>query len=113
MYGPQKPNGLELVLGQGLVTSKGELWQKQRRLMQPVFQRKNLTDLLPQFATAGEQILERWRQLGISAEVNLSDEMMRLTLEVITQTMFGTSLLDKIEQIAPALDTVLALQPSR
>lgn len=107
LYDPQKPKGLELVLGQGLVTSKGELWQKQRRLMQPLFQRKNLNALLPQFAMAGEQMLERWRQLGTSAEVNLSDEMMRLTLEVITQTMFGTSVLDKVDQIAPALDTVL------
>lgn len=107
LYDPRKPKGLELVLGQGLVTSKGELWQKQRGLMQPVFQRKNLSTLLPQFATAGEQMLERWRQIGTSAEVNLSEEMMRLTLEVITQTMFGTSVLDKIEQIAPALDTVL------
>lgn len=107
LYDPQKPRGLELVLGQGLVTSKGELWQKQRRLMQPVFQRKNLSGLLPQFAAAGEQMLERWRQLGNGAEVNLSNEMMRLTLEVITQTMFGTSVLDKVEQIAPALDTVL------
>jgi Cytochrome P450 len=107
MYDPQKPRGLELVLGQGLVTSKGELWQKQRRLMQPVFQRKNLSGLLPQFAAAGEDMLKRWRQLGDGAEIDLSNEMMRLTLEVITQTMFGTSVLDKVEQIAPALDTVL------
>jgi len=107
MYDPRKPRGLELVLGEGLVTSKGELWQKQRRLMQPVFQRKNLSALLPQFALAGEDMLKRWRQLGNGAEVNLSNEMMRLTLEVITQTMFGTSVLDKVDRIAPALDTVL------
>jgi cytochrome P450 len=107
LYDPRKPRGLELVLGQGLVTSKGELWQKQRGLMQPLFQRKNLNSLLPQFATAGQQMLERWQQLGTSAEINLANEMMRLTLEVITQTMFGTSVLDNIEQIAPALDTVL------
>lgn len=107
MYDPQKPRGLELVLGQGLVTSTGELWQKQRRLMQPVFQRKNLSGLLPQFAAAGEDMLKRWRQLGDGAEIDLCNEMMRLTLEVITQTMFGTSVLDKVEQIAPALDTVL------
>lgn len=107
LYDPRKPRGLELVLGQGLVTSKGELWQKQRGLMQPLFQRKNLNSLLPQFAAAGEQMLERWQQLGTSAEINLANEMMRLTLEVITQTMFGTSVLDNIEQIAPALDTVL------
>ncbi|MDD2759606.1 MAG: cytochrome P450 [Methylomonas sp.] len=107
MYNPDKPNGLALVLGQGLVTNKGELWQKQRRLMQPVFQRKNLSPLLPQIAKAGDQMLEHWRQLGDGVDLILADEMMRLTLEVITQTMFGTSVLDKIELIAPALDTVL------
>jgi cytochrome P450 len=107
LYDPRKPRGLELVLGQGLVTSKGELWQKQRGLMQPVFQRKNLSNLLAQFAMAGDEMLKRWQLLGNGAEVNLSNEMMRLTLEVITQTMFGTSVLDKIDQIAPALDTVL------
>lgn len=107
MYDPDKPRGLALVLGQGLVTSKGDLWQKQRRLMQPLFQRKNLSALLPQIAMVGDQMLNRWQQLGDGAELNLSNEMMRLTLEVITQTMFGTSVLDKIEQIAPALDTVL------
>ncbi|MGY6274153.1 cytochrome P450 [Methylomonas sp. MgM2] len=107
MYDPKKPRGLELVLGEGLVTSKGELWQKQRGLMQPVFQRKNLSALLPQFGMAGEDMLQRWRRLGNGAEVNLSDEMTCLTLEVITQTMFGTSVLDQVERIASALDTAL------
>ncbi|MGZ4992457.1 MAG: cytochrome P450, partial [Methylobacter sp.] len=45
--------------------------------------------------------------LGDGAQVNLADEMMQVTLEVITQTMFSTSVLDKIERIAPALDTAL------
>jgi cytochrome P450 len=107
MYDPKKPTGLALVLGQGLVTSQGELWQRQRRLMQPVFQRRNLASLLPQIVTAGNNLLARWRLLGDGAEVNLADEMMRLTLEVITQTMFSTSVLDKIERVAPALDTLL------
>ncbi|MDD5410853.1 MAG: cytochrome P450 [Methylobacter sp.] len=107
MYDPKKPTGLALVLGQGLVTSQGELWQRQRRLMQPVFQRSNLAALLPQIVTAGNNLLARWRLLGDGAQVNLADEMMQVTLEVITQTMFSTSVLDKIEHIAPALDTLL------
>ncbi|SEO84805.1 cytochrome P450 [Nitrosovibrio sp. Nv6] len=102
-----KPTGLALVLGQGLVTSQGDLWQRQRQLMQPVFQRSNITALLPQIATAGSNMLDRWRKLGEGAEINLSREMMQLTLEVITQTMFSTSVLDKIEQISPSLDTLL------
>ena len=107
IYDPKKPSGLSLVLGQGLVTSRGELWQTQRRLMQPVFQRKNLAALEAQMLQAGQSLLSRWRELGAGTEVNLSKEMLRLTLEVITQTMFSTSVLDKIDQIAPALDTAL------
>ncbi len=102
-----KPIGLELVLGKGLVTSQGDLWQRQRRLMQPVFQRSNITTLLPQIATAGSNMLDRWRKLGEGAEINLSREMTQLTLEGITQTMFSTSVLDKIEQISPSLDILL------
>ncbi|HEY8034002.1 MAG TPA: cytochrome P450 [Methylobacter sp.] len=107
MYDPKKPTGLALVLGQGLVTSQGELWQRQRRLMQPVFQRSNLASLHSQIVAAGNNLLARWRLLGDGAQVNLADEMMQVTLEVITQTMFSTSVLDKIEHIAPALDTLL------
>jgi cytochrome P450 len=107
MYDPKKPNGLALVLGQGLLTSQGELWQRQRRLMQPVFQRSNLASLLPQIVEAGNHLLARWRQLGDGAQVNLPDEMLRVTLEVITQTMFSTSVLDKVDRLAPALDTLL------
>ena len=107
IYNPKKPTGIALILGQGLVTSQGDLWQRQRQLMQPVFQRSNVTTLLPLMVTAGNNMLDRWRQLGGGAQVNLSNEMTRLTLEVITQTMFSTSVLDKIEHISPSLDILL------
>src|SRR5688500_4006652 len=57
--------------------------------------------------TAGNNMLDRCRQLGEGAQIKLSSAMMRLTLEVITQTMFSTTLLDKIEQIAPSLEALL------
>lgn len=106
-YHPKKPIGLALVLGQGLITSQGEVWQRQRRLMQPIFQRSNITTLLPQITTAGSNMLDRWRKLGDGAGINLAEEMTRLTLEVITQTMFSTSVLHKVEHIAPSLETLL------
>ncbi len=107
MYDAKKPKGLALILGQGLVTSQGDLWRRQRRIMQPVFQRSNLTNMFEQMVTAGQHTLSRWEILGDNAEVNLADEMMQLTLEVITQTMFSTSVLGDIKKIAPALDTGL------
>jgi len=107
MYNPEKPTGLALILGQGLLTGQGESWRRQRRLMQPVFQRSNLTSMLPQMVMAGNNLLHRWQRLGDGAQVNLADEMMQLALEVITQTMFSTSVLDKIGEIASALETGL------
>ncbi len=104
MYDPGNPKGLAHILGQGLVTSQGELWRKQRRLMQPVFQRNHTQSLIPQIQLAGMQMINRWQQLPNDAIVNIADEMMKLTLEVITQTMFSTSVLNQINEIAPALD---------
>ncbi len=107
MYDAKKPKGLAVILGQGLVTSQGNLWRSQRRTIQPVFQRSNLASMLPKMTTAGQHMLHRWQQLGDGVQVNLADEMTQLTLEVITQTMFSTSVLDDIEKIAPALETGL------
>lgn len=107
MYDPKKPKGLAIILGQGLVTSQGDLWRTQRRLMQPVFQRSHISTMLPQMVVAGNNLLARWQQIDEGTEVNLADEMTRLTLEVITQTMFSTSVLGNIDKIAPALETGL------
>ena len=41
-YNPSKPRGLMILLGNGLVTSQGPLWQRQRRMMQPMFSRQQM-----------------------------------------------------------------------
>jgi cytochrome P450 len=107
MYRPGKPHGLSLVLGQGLVTSRGELWRRQRRLIQPMFHRSSVAAMEAEILGAGTKLLEDWARLPEGSVLDIGEEMMRLTLEIITRTMFGSSVLAEFEVLGPALTTAL------
>ncbi len=102
-----KSTGFSLVFGNGLVTSYGDLWCRQRKLIQPVFQRRNVAAFGGRMAACGQDLLARWDRLESGQTVLIGQEMMRLTLEIITQTMFNRSVLEQSEQLSLALDTVL------
>jgi cytochrome P450 len=103
VYDPAKPTGLALVLGNGLLTSGGELWRKQRKLIQPMFQRARVARLSAQMVDAGEQMLARWAQRRQGEPCDVAAEMMHLALEVVTRTMFSTSVLKDVDTLGPAL----------
>jgi cytochrome P450 len=82
---------LKLVLGQGLVTADGEQWARQRRTMQPIFQRDRLDSLIPSMTGAVEDMLARWNDLAQSnTPIDAGVEMGKLALDVITRALFGT-----------------------
>ena len=107
IYDPDKPTGLGLVLGNGLLTSEGLLWKKNRRLIQPAFQRQRVAAIATEMLSAGEDLLKRWDALDLRSPVNVAVEMIKVTLDVITRTMFSASLLHEVGRLAPALDTLL------
>jgi cytochrome P450 len=107
IYDPDKPTGLGLVLGNGLLTSEGPLWKKNRRLIQPVFQRQRVASMAKEMLSAGEDLLKRWDALDPRRPVDVAVEMIKVTLDVITRTMFSASLLHEVGRLAPALDTLL------
>jgi cytochrome P450 len=79
-------------LGEGLVTSEGEVWLRQRRLIQPAFQRQHLNSFASVVTTATSAMLERWQECARHGrKLEIASQMMRLTLEVITQVLFSTS----------------------
>src|SRR4029453_10648359 len=55
---------LTYLLGLSLITIDGDSWLLKRRMMQPVFHRSNITAMGDKMQSAGEDMLERWSQLG-------------------------------------------------
>ena len=81
---------LKLILGNGLVTSNGQFWQKQRRLAQPAFHKKNLEDL---FNAMGETALEYFDQLATKkgTQIDIAREMMAVTAKIALKALFSNN----------------------
>jgi cytochrome P450 len=84
---------VKILLGNGLMTSEGDFWRKQRRMMQPSFHRR----VIDQFAALIHEIngkyAERWAQKARAGEpVNISEDTSELTLEIVLRSIFGKDL---------------------
>ncbi|HKU39268.1 MAG TPA: cytochrome P450 [Polyangiales bacterium] len=90
---------LSLLLGDALLTSDGERWRRQRRLVQPAFARPRLAAYSTAMVDEAARCCER---LAYSGKVDLSREMNRLTLSIVTRTLFGLTL-DEGGQTAHAM----------
>lgn len=107
VYHPNKPRGLALILGQGLVTSQGELWQKQRRVIQPMFYKSRIAGMVPVINQACGDMLRQWGERDAQQPVEICEQMTQVTLEAITQSMFSCSVKQSMPELWPALKLAL------
>ena len=80
---------LRTVDGDGLVTSEGDLWSRQRRLVQPAFDGERLDRYAQVTVDCTRRLGDTW---GLQTEVDIAREMTHLTLEVIAKSLFGVDL---------------------
>ncbi|OVA04878.1 Cytochrome P450 [Macleaya cordata] len=91
-YSKSKPEGyVKKLLGEGLVTSEGNKWAKQRKLANHAFHAESLKGMVPAMITAVEMMLERWKHHDQGKEIEVFEEFRLLTSEVISRTAFGSS----------------------
>jgi cytochrome P450 len=104
----------ELLLGNGLLTSTGALWRRQRRLMAPFFTPKAVTDYYPVVLADGEALIERWDRLAKSGEtVEMINEMMLATASIILRSMFSMESDARMLQIKDAVETMIGFVATR
>ena len=86
---------MRLIFGNGLITSSGDFWLRQRRLIQPAFHRERinaLNEMIVQQTRSTLDALEKYTKDGQT--LNIQHEIMNLTLGVATQSLFGSRVQD-------------------
>ena len=101
-------NLLSSITGKGLLTSDGEFWLRQRRLIQPAFHRNRITGFSNLIIETTQSMLERWDRLSRTGKpLDIDTEMMQLTLAIVGKALFGIDLTDQASELSKAALTVL------
>ena len=94
---------LKLVVGEGLLTSEGQYWRRQRRLVQPAFHRRKLETLASIIVEEAQAVSARWAARARRGEaVNVADEMTGLTLRAVSRAMLGSEVDREARKISEA-----------
>ncbi|MGE3806408.1 MAG: cytochrome P450 [Gemmataceae bacterium] len=91
-----------LVLGEGLLTSSGDFWLRQRRLMQPAFLREQVASYASIFVELAAQRRDAWQP---GSPRDIMQDMMNLALEIAARTLFDARIDEDGAQVKLALDT--------
>lgn len=101
---------LSAIFGHGLLTSEGERWRKRRKLIQPAFHQQSLNGLFDAMVNGTEEMMRKWddslrSENSISRDV--SDDLMKATLRIVSEALFGFDTAKFEKPIAQAVSFLL------
>jgi cytochrome P450 len=98
-----------LLLGNGLMVSKGELWKRQRRMIQPTFNHESVAPTTKLISAVNTKLLRKWRRAAQKNEsVNVTRDVSSMALEVVLRFIFG----DDYERVSVHFE-LLSQEPAR
>lgn len=97
---PALKNALRDSVGQGLLTSDGELHKRQRRLVQPAFHHKRIAAYANTMVNYTDDMLRNWHN---GKQIGLLNEMMHLTMRIVGKTLFDTDVTQNADHIGEAI----------
>jgi cytochrome P450 len=99
---------LRVALGNGILTSDGPFWTRQRKLMQPTYTPKGVAVFADIMVDATEKMLAEWCNRPQDAgPLAVNNEMMHLAMSIISRSMFGIDISDKYADAGDALLGIL------
>jgi cytochrome P450 len=105
---------VKILLGTGIMTSEGELWRRQRRMMQPMFHRRVLEQFARLIHDVNETFAARWAVKAAAGEpINLTDDVSELILDIVLHSIFGTDLPRLERQAGGNPFALVAKEPNR
>lgn len=92
------------LLGEGLLTSEGELWQRQRQIIGPMFHPRRIQRYADTIVQYADREVETWAP---NRPLNVTDSMQRLTLEVLAKALFNIDIRHRATDISDAVTEVM------
>jgi cytochrome P450 len=99
---------LRPILGEGIFVSEGDIWTRQRRLLAPEFRENTVGRFVPPIVECAERLFAEWDKKREQGPVDVTADMMRLTLWIIGRALFKSEFLPEAETIGHALEVCLA-----
>lgn len=93
---------LRILLGDGLLTAEGDLWRRQRRLIQPAFLKQTLIGKLDILARCVERVIARFHERAGGPPFDLVPEMMRLAFDAVGRTVLGIDIAHEADDVEQA-----------
>jgi cytochrome P450 len=97
---------MKILLGEGLITSDGEIHKRQRRIAAPAFHRERIRNYGTMMVERAAAMRGEWQP---GREIDIAAEMMRLTLQVVARTLFNTDVTDDVQAINDEVNVIMDL----
>jgi cytochrome P450 len=95
-----RSNFFQRLVGNGLLTSQGEEWKRQRRLSQPAFHRERVASYGQVMVDYTKRLTAKW---GEGEHRDTHRDMMRLTLEIVVQCLFSADVSTDVDEVGATL----------
>ncbi|MGS0893200.1 cytochrome P450 [Burkholderia stagnalis] len=96
-------DNFKMFFGDGLLTTDGEFWKRHRRVVQPLFHRKQVETHTAAVGEAALALVERWHARPTPAPFDVVEEMMRVSLRMLGLMLFNADISRHADDVGPAV----------